>query len=154
MSRWCGSRIGPGYQILTYFIATRPYRGWQRSECRLLLHSFLSLDMFAAFSILRFGTFEKTVSWVGLTQFNRTLRTRRCSGMRRTCPSQLHLLSRAFITTFTVGFRASSSTVLPVIVASILDAVPLSLGLPSPSFSNDSQPYSRFDTTEVEKDVV
>ncbi len=29
----------------TYFIATPPYRGWQRSEGRLLLHSFLSLDM-------------------------------------------------------------------------------------------------------------
>ncbi len=35
--------------LLTYFIATPPYRGWQRSEGRLLLHSFLSLDMFVAF---------------------------------------------------------------------------------------------------------
>ncbi len=32
---------------LTYFIATPPYRGWQRSEGLLLLHSFLSLDIFA-----------------------------------------------------------------------------------------------------------
>ncbi len=98
---------------LPYFIATPPYRGWQRSEGRLLLHSFLSLDMFVAFSILRFGTSVKSVSWVGLTHFNRTWRTRRCSVMRRTCPSQLHLLSRAFITTFTVRFRASSWMVLP-----------------------------------------
>ncbi len=52
--------------------------------------------MFVAFSILRYGTSAKSVSWVGLTQFNRTWRTRRCSGMRRTCPSQLHPLSRAF----------------------------------------------------------
>ncbi len=29
----------------TYFIATPPYRGWQRSEGLLLLHSFLSLDI-------------------------------------------------------------------------------------------------------------
>ncbi len=50
-----------------------------------------------------------------MTQFNRTWRTRLCSGMRRTCPSQLHLLSRAFITTFILGFRASSRMVLPVI---------------------------------------
>ncbi len=35
--------------------------------------------------------------------------------MRKTCPSQLRLLSRAFITTFIVGFRASSWMVLPVI---------------------------------------
>ncbi len=42
--------------------------------------------------------------------------------MRRTCPSQLHLLFRAFITTFIVGFRASSWMVLPEIVAGILDA--------------------------------
>ncbi len=45
----------------TYFIATPPYRGWQRSEGRLLLHSFLSLDMFVAFSILRFGTWDRHV---------------------------------------------------------------------------------------------
>ncbi len=57
-------------------------RGWQRSEGLLLLHSFLSLDILAAFSILRFGTPAKSVSWVGLMQFNRTWRTRRCSGMR------------------------------------------------------------------------
>ncbi len=31
--------------VLSYFIATPPYRVWQRSEGRLLLHSFLSLDM-------------------------------------------------------------------------------------------------------------
>ncbi len=65
-----------------------------------------------------------------MTQFNRTWRTRRCSGMRRTCPSQLHLLSRAFIATFIVGFRASSWMVLPVIVASILDAAPSTWVLP------------------------
>ncbi len=81
----------------------------------LLLNSFLSLDILVAFSILKFGTSAKSVSWVGLTQFNRTWRTRRCSGMRRTCPSQLHLLSRAFITTFIVGFRASPWMVLPLI---------------------------------------
>ncbi len=39
--------------LLTYFIATPPYRGWQRSEGRLLLRSFLSFDIFVAFSILR-----------------------------------------------------------------------------------------------------
>ncbi len=88
------------HKVPTYYIATPPYRGWQRSEGRLLLHSFLSLDMFVAFSILRFGTSAESVSWVDLTQFNRTWRTRRCSGMRRACPSQLHLLSRAFITGF------------------------------------------------------
>ncbi len=50
-----------------------------------------------------------------------------CSGMRRICPSQLHLLSRAFITKCIVGFWASSWMVLPVMVESILDAAPLSL---------------------------
>ncbi len=35
---------------LTYFIETPPYRGWQRSDGLLLLHSFLSLDIFVAFS--------------------------------------------------------------------------------------------------------
>ncbi len=44
-------------------------------------------------SILRLCTSAKSVSWVGLTQFYRTWRTRRCCAMRRTCPSQLHLLS-------------------------------------------------------------
>ncbi len=126
---WSVSSIGHSAPflryILTYFFATPPYRCWQRSEGRLLLHSFLSLDIFVAFSILRFGTSAKSVSWVGLTQCNRTWRIRRCSGMRRTCPSQLHLLSLAFVTTFIVGFRASSWMVLPVIVASILDAAPL-----------------------------
>ncbi len=52
-------------KALPFFIATPPYRGWQRSEGRFLLHSFLSLDMFVAFSILRFGTSAKSVSWVG-----------------------------------------------------------------------------------------
>ncbi len=42
--------------LLTYFIATPPDRGWQRNEGLLLLHSFLSLDISVAFSILRFGT--------------------------------------------------------------------------------------------------
>ncbi len=46
----------------TYFIATPPDRGWQRNEGLLLLHSFLSLDIFVAFSILRFGTSAKSVS--------------------------------------------------------------------------------------------
>ncbi len=119
--------LSPLYELLTYFIATPPYRGWQRSEGLLLLHSFLSLDIFVAFSILRFGTSAKSVSSVGLTQFNRTWGTRRCSGMRRTCPTQLHLLSRASSLRFIVGFRVSSWMVLPVIVASILDAAPLSL---------------------------
>ncbi len=41
---------------LIYFIATLPDRGWQRNEGLLLLHSFLSLDILVAFSILRFGT--------------------------------------------------------------------------------------------------
>ncbi len=35
--------------------------------------AFLSLDILVAFSILRFGTSAKRVSWVGLTQFNRCL---------------------------------------------------------------------------------
>ncbi len=47
---------------VTYFIATPPDRGWQRSEGLLLLHSFLSLDILVAFSILRFGTSAKSVS--------------------------------------------------------------------------------------------
>ncbi len=67
--------------LLTYFIATPSYRGWQRNEGLLLLHSFLSVDILVAFSILRFRTSAKSVSWVGLTQFNRTWRTRRCSGI-------------------------------------------------------------------------
>ncbi len=57
--------------FLTYFIATPSYRGWQSSDGLLLLHSFLSFDIFVAFSILRFGTSAKSVSWVGLTQFNK-----------------------------------------------------------------------------------
>ncbi len=40
--------------------------------------------------------------------------------MHKTCPSQLHVLSRDFITTFIVGFRASSWMVLPVIASSIV----------------------------------
>ncbi len=68
--------------LLIYFIATPPYRGWRRGEGLLLLHSFLSLDISVAFSILRFGASEKSAFWVGLTQFDRTWRTRRCSGMR------------------------------------------------------------------------
>ncbi len=48
--------------LLTYFIATPPDRGWQRNEGVLLLHSFLSLDILVAFSILRFGTSAKSVS--------------------------------------------------------------------------------------------
>ncbi len=51
-----------GMILLTYFIATPPDRGWQRSEGLLLLHSFLSLDILVAFSILRFGTSAKSVS--------------------------------------------------------------------------------------------
>ncbi len=47
---------------LTCFIATPPDRGWQRSEGLLLLHSFLSLDILVAFSMLRFGTSAKSVS--------------------------------------------------------------------------------------------
>ncbi len=43
-------------EMLTYFIATRPDRGWQRNEGLLLLHSFL------AFSTLWFGTSAKSVS--------------------------------------------------------------------------------------------
>ncbi len=35
-------------RALLYFIATPPYRGWQRSEDLLLLHSFLSLDIFCS----------------------------------------------------------------------------------------------------------
>ncbi len=46
---------------LTYFIATPPDRGWQRNDGLLLLHSFLSLDILVAFSILRFGTSAKSV---------------------------------------------------------------------------------------------
>ncbi len=49
-------------KILTYFIATPLDRGWQRKEGLLLFHSFLSLDIFVAFSILRFGTSAKSVS--------------------------------------------------------------------------------------------
>ncbi len=48
--------------ILTYFVATPPDRGLQRSEGLLLLHSFLSLEIVIAFSILRFGTSAKSVS--------------------------------------------------------------------------------------------
>ncbi len=33
---------------LTYFIATPPEKGWQRNEGLLLLHSFLSLDIFSS----------------------------------------------------------------------------------------------------------
>ncbi len=40
----------------TYFIATTPDGGWKRSEGLLLLHSFISLDILVAFSIVRFGT--------------------------------------------------------------------------------------------------
>ncbi len=46
------------YQLLIYFIATPPDRGWQRNEGLLLLHSFLSLDILVAFSILRFGKYQ------------------------------------------------------------------------------------------------
>ncbi len=92
---------------LTYFIANPHGRGWQRNEGLFLLHSFLSLDSSVAFSILRFGISAKRVSCEAFTQFHRTWRTRRCSGIRRTCPGQLHLLSRAFINTLIVGFRAS-----------------------------------------------
>ncbi len=49
--------------VVAYFIATPPYRGWQRSDGLFLLHSFLSLNIFVAFSILRFGTSAKSVSW-------------------------------------------------------------------------------------------
>ncbi len=45
--------------LLTYFITTPPYRGWQRSEGLLLLHSFLSLDIFVAFSIVRLVRLRK-----------------------------------------------------------------------------------------------
>ncbi len=69
--------------------------------------------------------------------------------MRRMCLSQLHLLSRAFITTIIVGFRASSWMVLPVIVTSILDAAPLSLRSTFSVIFQDSQPYSRVDITEA-----
>ncbi len=37
---------GNDTDALTYFIATPPDRGWQRNEGLLLLHSFLSLDIF------------------------------------------------------------------------------------------------------------
>ncbi len=50
--------------LLTYFIATPPDRSWQRNEGLLLLRSFLSLDILVAFSIFRFGTSAKSVSWV------------------------------------------------------------------------------------------
>ncbi len=33
------------FSLLIYFIETPPYRGWQRNEGLLLLHSFLSLDI-------------------------------------------------------------------------------------------------------------
>ncbi len=80
----CVQKRTDGSKLDTYLlIATPPYRGWQRSEGRLLLHSVLSLEMFGAFSILRFGTSAKSVSRVGLTQFNRTWRTRRCSCVGR-----------------------------------------------------------------------
>ncbi len=59
--------------LLTYCIANPPYRGWQRSEGLLLLHSFLSLDIFVAFSILRFGTSARSVLWVGVTHFDASL---------------------------------------------------------------------------------
>ncbi len=49
-------------RVLTYFIAAPPDRGWQRNQGLLLLHSFLSLDILVAFSILRFGAFAKRVS--------------------------------------------------------------------------------------------
>ncbi len=50
--------------------------------------------------------------------------------MLRTCPNQLHRLSRAFNATLIVGFLASSAIVLPVILASILDPAPFSVPLP------------------------
>ncbi len=49
-------------ELITYFIATPPARDWQHSEGLLLLHSFVSLDIFIEFSILRFGTSAKSVS--------------------------------------------------------------------------------------------
>ncbi len=48
--------------LFTYFTANPPGRGWQRNEGLLLLHSFQSLDILVAFSILRFGTSAKSVS--------------------------------------------------------------------------------------------
>ncbi len=44
------------WQYLLTLLQLPPYRCWRRSEGRLLLHSFLSLDKFVAFSILNFGT--------------------------------------------------------------------------------------------------
>ncbi len=91
------------------------------SEGLLFLRRFISCDILIAQSTFRFGASAKSVSWIGLTQLCKTLRTSRCSGMRRMCPSQLHSLSRAFNTAWTVGFLASSAMVLPVILQSILD---------------------------------
>ncbi len=49
--------------------------------------------MLVVVSILRLCTSAKSVSWLDLTQFYKTWRTRRCCAMRRTRPSQLYLLS-------------------------------------------------------------
>lgn len=69
------------------FIATLPSIGWQRSEGLLLLHSFVSSDILAALSIVRLGASAMSVSRVDVTQFNKTLGTRWCSGMHRMCTS-------------------------------------------------------------------
>ncbi len=114
--------------ILTYFIATPPYRGWQRSEGLLLLHSFLSLDISVAFSILRFGTSARSVSWVGLTQFNRTWRTRRC--FRHTGLSLLPMVEIAkivhtedeIIAEVTPPFKGISSWPVPQSHISIIES--------------------------------
>ncbi len=68
-----------------------PDRGWQRNEGLLLLHSFLSLDILVAFSILRFGSSAKSVLWVGLTQFNRTWLIRRCQCVAGMCRKRRHM---------------------------------------------------------------
>ncbi len=88
---WIEREVG----VVTYFIANPPSRVWHRNEGLLLLHSFLSLDILVAFSILRLGTSAKSVSWVGWRSLTGLGAPRRCSGMRKTCPSQLNLLFRA-----------------------------------------------------------
>ncbi len=74
--------------------------------------------------------------------------------MRRTCPSQLHLLSRAFIHyvySRISGFFLDGSARDR---REHLDAVPLSLRFTFSVIFQDSQPYSRVDTTEAWKDVA
>ncbi len=55
------------FNLLTYFIATPPYRGWHRSEGLSLLHSFLSLDIVLTSITIKHATSDekrcKSIFW-------------------------------------------------------------------------------------------